>query len=99
MPFPHLPETMGTSNANTPQGLAATGKFTLSPKKLFELSSKELEEKLLLLPDDELDCFARNYGKSDQKQTSFLARWRCVCGAICSVKRARIRECFKQNIP
>jgi hypothetical protein len=91
-------DTEISPNQNSPQGLAATGKFTRSPKKLFELSSKELEETLTQLADDKLDLFARSYSSSDQKQTGFLARWRCVCGAICSVKRARIHACYAQDI-
>lgn len=85
-------------NQNSPQGLAATGKFTGSPLKLWELGGKELEETLAQLADDQFDAFARNYNLSEQKQTGYLCRWRCVCGAICAVKRARIRECIMQDI-
>jgi hypothetical protein len=91
--------TEASPNPNSPQGLAATGKFTRVPQKLWELGSKELEETLTQLADDQFDAFARNYNMSEQKQTGYLCRWRCVCGAICAVKRARIRECFKQDIP
>ena len=86
-------------NQNSPQGLAATGKFTREPRKLWELGGKELEKTLAQLADDEFDAFARHYNMSEQKQTGFLCRWRCVCGAICSVKRARIHACYAQNIP
>jgi len=95
-------ETAGTEispNQNSPQGLAATGKITGSPLKLWELGGKVLEETLAQLADDQFDAFARNYNLSEQKQTGYLCRWRCVCGAICAVKRARIRECIKQDIP
>lgn len=87
------------SDRNPPPGFAATGKFTRAPKKLFELSGKDLEETLTQLADDKLDLFARSYSSSDQQQTGFLARWRCVCGAICSVKRARIHACYAQDLP
>jgi len=90
--------TEASPNPNSLQDLAATGKFTRAPQKLWELGGKELEEALTQFADGKLDIFARSYSSFEQKKSGYLSRWRCVCGAICSVKRARIRECYKQGI-